>query len=461
MDAIEPILDFALAFDLDDAEPAVVERGRQAVLDTLGAMYAGVTAEGIAPLTELAQDWGGRPQARLVVGGPRLPAPLAALVNGVAARAWDLDDVHEQLTCHIDASVVAAALAVADSRSDVSGKDFLEAVLVGSEFVCRLASAPSLSFSATGMAMTYQCAYLGAALAAARLLGLDKDGARHAIGVAYARLAGNQQGYVDGALTVRLMQGVAAEGGVIAAQMAEKGITGASEMLEGRFGYFNAFQRGAYDPTPLARDLGERWENRNVSIKPLYPCCKFTHGPIDATVDALAEAGGDWRRIGRLDVTVTNREAYDLVCTTRERKWRPETVTDAQFSLPFTMAFAAVRGGVGLDLLDPTALQDEDVLGLTQKVEVELDIAKQGDGRGVFPMPGVVTLTRDDGVRVERAFGAVKGHPSLPMTFDEVAEKARACAAFGLPGWNGVEAAIEAARTLERQPDISALLPSA
>jgi len=459
VDAIETILDFAMAARLDAMPEATVERGRRAVLDTLGAMYAGVVAEGVAPLTALAQDWGGAPQARLVSGGPRLPAPLAALANGVAARAWDLDDVHELFTCHVNASVVAAALAVADHAPDVSGAAFLEATLLGSEFVCRLAAAPQLSFSTTGMAMTYQCSYLGAALAAARLYGLDRDRTRHAIGIAYARIAGNQQGYVDGAMTVRLMQGVAAEGGVVAAQMAARGLTGAAEMLEGRFGYYNAFQRGAYDPTPLTRDLGAHWENMNVSVKPLYPCCKYTHGPIEATEAALAKAGGDWRRVARLHVTVTNREAYDLVCTERERKWRPQTVTDMQFSLPFTMAFAAVRGGVSLDLLDPASLEDADVAALTQKVEATLDVGNQGDGRGTFPMPGVVTLTRDDGFEVAQPFAAIKGHPSLPMSFDDVADKVRACAAFGLPDWAGVEGAIAAARTLETQPDIGALLP--
>ena len=289
MTAIERIIEFGLTTNFEDIPANVIQSGKHAILDTLGSMYAGAKAEGVASLVDLTREWGGAPQSRLVCGGRRLPAPLAALVNGVAARGWDLDDVHEQFHCHVNASIVPAALAIADHQGGVSGRDFLAAVLVGSEFVCRLAACPKLSFSTTGMSLSYQCTFLGAALTSARLLGLDHDEARHAIGIAYARLAGNQQGYVDGAMTVRLMQGVAAEGGVVAALMASRGLTGASDSLEGRFGYFSAFQRGDYDAEPLTQDLGHHWECKNISLKPLYPCCKYTHGPIDATIESLGQ----------------------------------------------------------------------------------------------------------------------------------------------------------------------------
>ena len=448
MARIDQIVEFARAFQTTDADESVRARAKIAVLDTLASMYAGVKAEGVQPLTALAGEWGGNPQATIVTTGEKSSAPLAALINGVAARGWDLDDVHEQLTCHVNASIVPAAIATAESIGDVDAGELLAAVILGAEFTCRLAAVPKLSFSTTGMAMSYQCTVLGSALAAARLLRLDHEKTLDALGIAYARMAGNQQGYVDGAMTVRLMQGVSAEVGVAAAMMAKAGITGAGDVLEGKFGYFPVFQRGEFDPDPLTKDLGTYWEQTNISIKPLYPCCKYTHGPIDATIAAVTKAKVSWDEIQKLSVTVTNKEVYDLVCLSRERKWNPTSVVDVQFSLPFTMAFAAVRGAVDLGLLAPEVRKDADILALTQCVEAVLDVDTQGSQRGTFPMAGTVTLLSMSGKETSVPFECIKGHPSNPMSFDDVADKARACAAFGLPEWDGLETSISAIRTM-------------
>ena len=459
MTKIDQIIDFAAGFSAADMYDALRAHAKRSVLDTLASMYAGVKAEGVPGLTALVDEWGGNQQATLVTNGARSSVPMAALVNGAAARGWDLDDVHEQLTCHVNASIVPAAFAVAEYVGGVDGEKLLASIVLGAEFTCRLAAAPLLSFSVTGMPPSYQFTVLGSALTAAWLLGLDHERTLDALGIAYARLAGNHQGYVDGAMTVRLMQGVSAEVGVSAAMMASRGITAAGDILEGRFGYFPIFQRGQYDPAPLTKDLGTYWEQLNISIKPLYPCCKYTHGPIEATIEAVAKAGVPWGEIQKLSVTVTNTEVYDLVCLSRERKWQPKSVVDVQFSLPFTMAYAAVRGNVDLDLLAPEVREDADILALTQRVDAVLDVEKQGDQRGTFPMPGVVTLLTMSGDEVSVPFDRVKGHPSLPMSFDDIAEKARACAAFGLPKWDGVERAISTIRDMTGPFDFSGVLP--
>ncbi|MEQ8710313.1 MAG: MmgE/PrpD family protein [Rhodospirillales bacterium] len=460
MARIDEIVEFARHFDIGSIEKGFRERATIAVLDTAASMYAGVTAAGVQELTSLAADWGGNSQATLVTTGQKTSVPLAALVNGVAARGWDLDDVHEQFTCHVNASIVPAAIAIAEYVGDVDAEEVLASIILGAEFTCRLAASPMLSFSTTGMAMSYQCTVLGSTLTAARLLKLDHEQCLDALGIAYGRLAGNQQGYVDGAMTVRLMQGVSAEVGVASAMMAKAGITAAGDVLEGKFGYFNVFQRGEYDPLPLTRDLGTHWEQANISIKPLYPCCKYTHGPIEATVEAVRQSGVTWGEIKKLSVTVTNKEVYDLVCLSRERKWHPTTVVDAQFSLPFTMAFAAIKGTVDLGLLSPEARKDSDTLALTQRVDAVLNLEAQGTQRGTFPMAGSVTLETMGGNETVVPFEFVKGHPKRPMSFDDVAGKTRACAAFGLPEWDGVETAIAAIGSMSGTFDSADILPS-
>ena len=125
--------------------------------------------------------------------------------------------------------------------------------------------------------------------------------------------------------------------------MAERNLTGSTDVLEGRFGYYHVFHRGKYEPQDLTHELGTLWLMNEVSIKPLYPCCKFIHGPIDALLAAAGDAGIRAADIERVRVVVTNKEVHDLVCTTRESKWNPKGVTDAQFSLPYTMAAVALR----------------------------------------------------------------------------------------------------------------------
>lgn len=457
MDAVEPLLDLGLNTRYGDLAPEVVERTRMAILDTLGASIAGITGEGVAQLTALYADWGGKAEAMALPAGRKLPMPAAALLNGLAGRAWDLDDVHEQNTCHINVNVVPAVLALAEARGPVSGREFIAAVTVGSEMVCRLSAASRISFSETGSSMSYQCGFYGAALAAARLLGLDKDAARHALGIAHARVAGNQQGYVAGAMTVRLMQGIAVEGGLLSALMAKQGLTGSTEILEGKFGYFPVYHRGKYEREALVEGLGRKWLVMEVSIKPPYPCCKYTHGPIEASAAAMKELGIGANEVERITVKVTNREVHDLVCLSRERKWNPRSLTDAQFSLPFTVAYAAAHGGVDLDTFQPAGLADKAARALLPRVEAELDLSAQGEGRGTFPMPGIVTVRDRRGRSVEKTVVYVKGHPKNPMRYDDVAAKFRLCARLGRPGWKGAEEVIEAVRSLERLDDTSML----
>ena len=455
---MEGLLEFGLSTRFRDLPQAVVARTKMAVLDTLGTAIAGIRGGAVSELTSLACHWGGISEATLITNGQRLPLPLAVLVNTTAARAWDLDDVHEQNTCHVNVSTVAAALAIAEARGPINGGQLLTAIAVGSELICRMSAAPRIGFSETGSSMSYQCPFYGVALAASRLMRLTADQAHHAMGIAHARAAGNQQGFLTGAMTVRLMQGIAAEGGVIAALMAERNLTGSTDVLEGRFGYYHVFHRGKYEPQDLTRELGTLWLMNEVSIKPLYPCCKFIHGPIDALLEAVGDAGIRAADIERIRVVVTNKEVHDLVCTTRESKWNPKSVTDAQFSLPFMLAWAAVHRSIGFEAVAAKGLDDGEVRALMPRVEVELRTGAQTEGRGTFPMPGVVTVVERSGRETQRIVEYVKGHPKNPMSYDEVAKKFLDCAHFGRPEWTRAEDLVEIVKNLEGIEDTGKLV---
>jgi len=458
MDAIEHLIDFGLGTSYSDLPVSVIERTRLATLDTMGAMLAGTNAEGIQALTELVQEWGGVPQSTMITTGQRVPMPAAALVNGMAARAWDLDDVHEQNTCHVFASIIPALLAIADARGPVNGQEAITAAAIAAEAVCRLSSAPRATFSETGSSLTYQCAQYGVALMAARLMGLTRTQTRNALGIAHAKLAGNQQGFLAGAMTVRLMQGVAAESGIVSALMAERGITGSAEILEGKFGYYHVFHRGRYERADIVNDLGTRWEMLQTSIKPASPCCKYTHAPIAAAIQLRDVVGADTDAIKQIRIRVTNREVYDLVCLPKETKWNPGTLTAAQFSLPFTVAHALMYGRVDLATFTPEGRHDANVRALMQRIEVDPQFDQQGSSRGQFPMPGHITAHLHDGRTEVAELTYVKGHPNNPMNFDDVTAKFRACVGFVGPACTDADGLIKAVEELHHLPDVAQLM---
>jgi 2-methylcitrate dehydratase PrpD len=455
-DAIEALLRFGLETRYEDLPFAIVERAKMAVLDVLGATIAGIRGEGVAELSSLAHEWGGALQATDLTNGKPLPLPLAGLVNGVAARAWDLDDVHERNRCHVSANIVPAALAVAQARGPVSGKEFLTSIVVGTELICRLARAPLLGFSATGSSVTYQCGFYGAALTASRLMGLSLSQTRHALGIAHARVAGNQQGNIESAMTVKLMQGIAVEGGLLSALMAEKGLGGARQILEGRFGYYAVYQRGQYDRSHLVDGLGSIWHQAEISLKPESPCCRFTHAFIEAAIEAR-QSFRDTERSDQVMIEMSEADAYSLVCTPSERRWHPTTLTDAQFSLPFVMAHALVHGVVNLQSFQPDGLQDPEVAELMGRISVSLrepkvDVNTPGD------RVDSVAIRTTAGRFVSGKVRSARGHPSNPSSFEDVLVKFKACCAFGRPAWSGADAVAEEVRRMEQTKNVATLV---
>ncbi|WP_028924647.1 MmgE/PrpD family protein [Pseudonocardia acaciae] len=438
-------------------------RVRLALLDTLGVQLAGANAGGARELLDLVTYWGGRPEATVFATGQRVPLHLAALANATCARVWDLDDVLEHAFCHVSASVVPVALAVAESvGGEVSGPSLVDALAVGMEAVCRLALAPRLTFTTTGASRTYECGTFGATLAAARLLGLSHERTRHAMGIALGMLCGKQQGYLAGTHMVGIGQGMSAHAGALAVTLAGRGITGASplvDVLEGRFGYYFTTHRGEYDPEVITSGLGSTWHLLSTSVKPLYPCCKFAHTSIAATCEAMRELGATFQRIDRIEVTVTDREAYDLTCAPGPDRCRPDSQAAAQFSMPYILAAAAVHGRVGLEQFTPDALRDERVLELATRVDIraELDDAAAGR-RGALPMPGQVTVALRDGTRVTRHVTVTPGHPTAPMSASDITEKFLACAEFALPDWPGALTVADAALALDRADSVRPLL---
>ncbi|GHF42024.1 2-methylcitrate dehydratase PrpD [Amycolatopsis bartoniae] len=396
------------------------------MVDLLGNCLAAGGEEPGRIVSAVVRSWGGTETATAIGVAERVPAPSAALVNGTLAHSLDFDDTHLPSVLHPSSAVLPAALAVAEEVG-ASGPALLDAATVGVELTCRLGmagydeQANNSVFFDRGQHATAICGAVGAAVAAGMLRGLDADQLTSAIGIACSMGAGVIEANRTGGTVKRVHCGWAAHAGVVAADLARHGLTGPPTVLEGRFGFLQAFLGDHVDLDALTTGLGEHWETPGIFFKP-YPCNHFTHAGIDAAL-RLRAAGVRPESIVSLTLGVPE-PVLRTIGEPPEEKARPRSGYHGAFSGPFTVA-SALLGGGGLgvfheDFTDEAA-RDPRRLELAAKVRVVAD----AECTAIFPrqFPAVLTAELSDGsTRTERVL-ANRGGPDNPLSPDELTTK--------------------------------------
>ena len=269
---IEPQLaEFVCALQARDVSAPAQRVLRHMLMAVCGTALAGAAEDGIAPLRALLRERGGAPQAGTFVFGDRLPAAAAARFNGTLCRALDYCDAMAPGP-HIGSSLLPAALAAAELAGGCSGAEFVAALAAGAELSARLNLSESQydGFDPTGVLVVF-----GATAAAARVLRLTPAQTLHALALAFNRCGGSFQSNVDGTLAVRIVQGWVAETGVDCAQLAQRGVTGPPNFIDGHYGYAHLYGRGRFDAAAAVVDLGNTWQLQRVVFKK-YPSCGVT-----------------------------------------------------------------------------------------------------------------------------------------------------------------------------------------
>ena len=396
--------------------PATVAATELAVLDWFGSALAGAHEPPARFAREVAAGFGRSAEATVFPNG-RASAAAAALANGVAGHILELDDIHKGSTVHGAAPIVPATLAVAE-REQAGGRAFLLAVALGYEAALRVGEAVNPShyrfFHPTGTAATF-----GAAAAAGSLLGLDADRMLDGFGTAGTTAAGLWEFNADGAMSKALHPGKAAFNGVLAADLAARGFTGASRILEGERGFFAAMSDGA-DPSRITDGLGERWKVEENGYK-LHACCGHTHTAIDAAL-ALRPEIGDPEAITEIRVS-TYGPGWEIV-----KEANPRTPYAAKFSLAYVVATALVEGRVGLEQFSPDRFGAEGVVepriaALLPKVGETVEPALTAAYPAAWPARLAISLA--DGRTLEAAADYPRGHPEAPAPVAELEAKAR------------------------------------
>src|ERR1700693_6047212 len=448
--------EFVVNLKLADIPAETLELGKKSILDGLGLALSGSKAETWKFIQEYLKPFGFPPSGGAAVLGSagRLPARFAAFANGVAIHVDDYDDtqlavgkdrVYGLLT-HPTVCVLPAALATAEVEGK-SGKDLLVAYHSGVEVECKIAEAISPRHYEDGFHSTGTCGVFGGTAACAKLKGWDVVHTSRAFGVAASHAAGLRENF--GTMMKPFQAGHATESGVVAADFAAIGWTAAEQILEAPRGFFHAYG-GTYDPSAIVDRLGNPWtlQNPGVSIKPL-PSGSFTHPGMTELLRLIRANSIRAADVERVEVGTNHNMPNALI------HHHPQTGLQAKFRMEFCIAILLFHSKAEQTKFTDAVANRDDVQKMIERVRFYVD--PEAEKAGYDKMTTIIKITLKDGRTISGRADFGKGSPSDPMSYDEVAEKFRGCAAFAEWPSSKANQVIDLVRRLEDLSDVRTL----
>jgi 2-methylcitrate dehydratase PrpD len=437
-----------------DIPEDVVQLARGFILDGLGVALAGSTDACSRIVQAHIRRASGRGESSILGTPLAAPAPQAALANGVAGHAMDYDDTQLStskeavygLLTHPTTPVLAAVLAIGE-KEKISGAGFVLAYVLGVEVECRIADAIHPRHYQSGFHSTATMGGLGAAMAAGKLLHLKEEQLIRALGIAASMASGLRENF--GTMTKPLHAGRAAENGVGAALLARDGFTAANNILEARRGFFNAMA-GGYDESKISGRLGAPYFMKapGISIKP-YPSGSLSHPAQDLILDLVRQHDLRAADIERIDVgsnsNVPNALIYPM----------PKTALEGKFSIPFCMAIAVLERKAGVAQFQDRKVRDNKVMEFMKRVTLYVD--DELEKLGYDQVRSRVRIALKNGRTIEGRYDVARGHPEKPMSWAELGDKFRDCAALVLPDQNA-EHVVELTARVEELNSLTPLI---
>ena len=424
------IADFVVSTSAGDIPADVARLGKRSVLDGIGLAFAGAASETgrivrryLASLS-FASDGG----STVIGGGMRLPARFAAFANGISIHADDYDDTQLALAkdrvygllTHPTAPALPAVLSLAE-RCGMSGRDAMTAYQVAVEVECKVAEAILPRHYQNGFHSTATCGAIGAAAAAARVLGLDVEATRRALSLAASQAGGLRENF--GTMTKPFHAGRAAESGVVAAELAALGFTASPIALEADRGFFRA-AGGGYSAEMIDGKLGHPWTfaSPGVSIKP-HPSGSLTHPGMSVMLELIRLHDLRPERVKRVAVGTNHNMPNALI------HHRPRNELQAKFSMEFCMAILLLERKAGLAQFTDEVVNRQDVQALLRRID--FGVHPEAEAAGFDKMTTIVEVELDDGTTFKGSADFGKGSPINPMSDRELEQKFFECAQWG------------------------------
>ncbi len=449
MNVTQELVNFIVNTDHSEIPSEAREIGKRAILDCLGVSLAGSQDQISMIILEFLKDTGG--QAIASVWGKKFQssAPLAALANATFSHALDYDDWNRTMRGHPTAPVLPAVFALGEEKK-ASGREVLDAYLIGFEVEAKLGAGLNPHLPGAGWHPTAVLGVMGASAAASKLLKLDSNKVKTALAVAASHAAGLRQNF--GTMTKPLQVGQAAMNGILAAKLAEGGFSAGEQIIEEKFGYAKVFAgKGNYDLQRICKGLGRPFEIllTGVGFKQ-YPSCARTHPAIDAMLDIVTQ-----NEICPEDVeSVSCGGSYTTPQLLLHS--RPKTALEGKFSIEFCLAIALLEKEVELSQFTDKKVQDPKVQEMIKKVEFYIRPDLSTIENSGNPSATVKVLMRD-GREFVKQVNEAKGSPGNPLTQDDIRSKYRDCARL-VHSEVQIDKAIEMVENLDALKDITSLI---
>ncbi|WP_370937514.1 MmgE/PrpD family protein [Amycolatopsis sp. cg13] len=422
-DPMRALCRFAARTTCADLPEDVVRHAKHTLLDCMAVLIGGSGMDGIPAIADLVRDKGGKPETPLPFYGGRVPAAEAALAIGPMPRAMDCGDLHEEAG-HVSEYIVASLLAATGLRSDVTGAEFLTALVIGQETLIRIGSAYRVISKAVKDNDCGGHYIFGAVAAVGSLLGFSQEELENAQGIARTMTQPHTMGiYAPATLMVRVHHGLVCQSAITACLLARRGITGPrQEVLTGPNGFLRT-ARWETDPDALTRGLGKDWTATQITTKG-YSACYFSHSSIDGIIEQMRTHEFAAADIASAHIAVST-SGWRAVCEPTEKKWEPQTVPECQFSLPYAVATAAFDRRVFVQSYSDEARRRPEVRELMTRISAVEDPSVSDWGARL-------TTTLRDGRVIATEHVYVKGHPKNPFSEQDFIDKFRMCLPFSV-----------------------------
>ena len=415
-DFIHDLVHHVVSTPYESLPPKAILATKTYILDSLGVALVGTLAPGVKEMQSVLRGWGGKEESTVLVLGGKLPSSSSAMLNSFLIHNQEFDCVHDRAVVHPLTVVLPVALAIAEAKGKVTGRELLTAVALGVDVSCSLgmASRSAMTHFRPGTAGAF-----GGVAAAGKLLGFGETELANAMGIVYSQISGTLQPHHEGAVLNSMQTGFNARAAVTAVSLAAEGIAGPVDVLEGRYGYFRLFE-GEYSLDEVSADLGRVWQVERVGHKP-YPCGRLAQGTVEAAIALRNSYGIHPEDVAECEATVPPL-VHRLVGRPLDRS--SPTAQYAKLSIPFVVATALIRGTVFVTDFQGDALRDPRVHEIARQVRVVRD-PHIPDENVMYPAQLSVRLK--SGAVHEMAVEQALGHPDNPLSREQHLAKFLRC----------------------------------
>ena len=394
---------FAARLRFDDIPSPVIAHAKLCILDGLGVALFGAGLPWTGHVRDMAIAEGATPVAAFWGTASAGSIAQAALVNGTAGHAFEMDDIHKESIVHPNSLACPVAFAIAGNDRALNGRDVLTAIVAGYEVGTRVGNAATMALFLRGFHPQGTSGVFVAAATAGRILRLSDEQMQHAFGIAGSLGAGLMAAQ-EGAMVKRLHAGRAAQAGVQAAQLAQRGFTGITDVLEAGYGGFLSSLSGHPNPARLTAGLSEVWETTQVGFK-LYPSVTSIHTALDALDSVMTEHG---LHAGDIQQVAVGCSHMTYVHTAWP--YKPAGVTAAQMNLFYGLAVIALYRDASVRQYAEDRLQDPAILAFIPRISAHEDAGLEAMG-APFRHAARLRVTTRGGQVIQQERLARRGSP--------------------------------------------------